>query len=190
MVDFNYTGGLNMDELSVKMKGQEAFQTTLKIKNKVGDSKFFLCSFSPIINLKDEVDLFMGILNDVTEQVNLELNWKRQLEAERKKTAFGSEYNEDNEKVTHQFESILEELSAGEVNIDTMLSNDRLPIIIASTDGMVKKASNQAGIIFNMRDELISTQSIANLIDFENDDVKYKVLGFINQGGGCINTLS
>jgi len=74
MVDFTYTGGLNMDELSVKMKGQEAFQTTLKIKNKVGDSKFFLCSFSPIINLKDEVDLFMGILNDVTEQVNLELN--------------------------------------------------------------------------------------------------------------------
>ena len=65
-----------------------------------------------------------------------------------------------------------------------MLSNDRLPIIIASTDGMVKKASNQAGIIFNMRDELISTQSIANLIDFENDDVKDKVLGFINQGVG------
>lgn len=182
MVDFSYDGGMNEKMLRTKLKGAEGFQTTFKITNKVGDTRYFLSSFSPIINLKGDVDLFMGILNDVTEQVNLELNLKRQLEAERTKAAFGSEYNEDNEKITHQFESILAELSSGDVNIETMLQNDTLPIIISNTQSEIKKSSNQARIIFNMRNDLIITKTISDLIAFDNEETESKIKGFISEG--------
>lgn len=183
IVDFSYEGGINKKMLEAKLKGAEGFQSTFKISNKTGEVRYFLCSFSPIINLKGEVDLFMGILNDVTDKVNSELNLKRQLEAERMKTAFGSDYNEENEKVTHQFESILAELSSGEVNIETMLQNDSLPIVICNTVSEVKKASNQAGIIFNMRNDLIVTKSVSDLIAFDNEETETRINGFISEGG-------
>lgn len=183
MVDFGYEGALSEKGLRLKMKGSEGFQTTYKVHSKTGEYKYFLCSFSPIINLKNEVDLFMGILNDVTDQVTLELNLKRQLEAERKKSAFGDEFNEENEKVTHQLENILAELSTGDVNIDDMLQNDSLPIIIANSSGNVQKASNQAGIIFNMRNDLITSKSVLDMIAFKDEESKNKISSLISEGG-------